>query len=202
MELWWGGPCRQAGPELEAAWAWGAAEGRMWPGAPGEAGLNLDAEGTSASQAEVSSDPLWGCLSPWLVMVKVVTNRAQSAPPRWVPKCAGSRRGRGLTRGPLRSAPGQGSSRKAEAGWREEVASGCWGVAAQRWGSGCACPPNRKGGSSDLGAVFGTMDASGVGNGYPVCVEEAAAGGHPGERVAAWAGVRAGWGQLVQASEE
>ena len=42
-----GAPGRRAGPELEAAWAWGAAEGRMWPGAPVEAGLGLGAEGQS-----------------------------------------------------------------------------------------------------------------------------------------------------------
>ena len=55
-----GAPGRRAGPELEAAWAWGAAEGRMWLGAPEEAGLGLGAEGTSATQAEVGTVTLFG----------------------------------------------------------------------------------------------------------------------------------------------
>ena len=88
-------------------------------------------------------------------------------------------KGRGLTRGPPRSAPGRGSNRRAEAEPREGAASGP-GAAAQRWGSGCACSPSRREVTAtfDLGAVSGAMDASSVGNVYPAFVEEEAAGGH------------------------
>lgn len=85
-----GAPGRRAGPELEAAWAWGAAEGRMWPGAPVEAGLGLGAEGTGATHAEVGSDPLWGCLSHWWGHGEGGCRQCPVRASWWVPRGAGS----------------------------------------------------------------------------------------------------------------
>lgn len=62
----------------------------MWPGAPGEAGLGLDAEGTGAAQAEVGSDPLWGCLSRWWGHGEGGRKQRPVCASWWVPRGASS----------------------------------------------------------------------------------------------------------------
>lgn len=109
-------------------------------------------------------------------------------------------KGRGLTRGPPRSAPGRGSDRRAEAEQREEAASGAGGRLHRGGAQGVPALPTegRSQRPSTLGRCLGPRMPAVWEMFIPRLWRRRQLGVTWRELVAAWAG----WGHLVQASEE